>query len=82
MPFSGAYYPIEVLPAWAQKVSAMLPMSYVFTGMRQYVLHNQSPAPLLLKGYLLSTVYAIGAIALFVYCFKRSKQNGLARLID
>lgn len=34
-PFSAIYYPISVLPSWAQYVSHALPMSYVFEGMRE-----------------------------------------------
>ncbi len=82
MPFSGAYYPIEVLPRWGQAVSAWLPMSYVFQGMREYVMHQQNPTSYLLKGYALGIPYAIIAILLFVYCFNRSKERGLARLAD
>jgi ABC-2 type transport system permease protein len=82
MPFSGAYYPIHVLPLWAQTISSFLPMSYVFEGMRNYVMYQQDPTTNLLKGYALSIPYAIGAILLFVYCFNRSKRNGLARLTD
>lgn len=82
MPFSGAYYPVEVLPAWGQTVSAFLPMSYVFQGMRGYVMHQQNPTSYLIKGYALSIVYAACAILLFVYFFNRSKQKGLARLSD
>ena len=82
LPFSGAYYPIEILPAWAQTVSAYLPMSYVFQGMRGYVMHKQDPTAYLLKGCALSIIYAICAVMMFVYCFNRSKQKGLARLAD
>lgn len=82
LPFSGAYYPIEILPAWGQTLSAFLPMSYVFSGMRGYVMHQQDPTAYLIKGYALSILYAVLAIALFVYCFNRSKQKGLARLAD
>lgn len=82
LPFSGAYYPIEVLPMWAQKVSAFLPMSYLFQGMRGYVMHQQDPTPYLIKGSILAITYAFCSITLFVYCFNRSKRNGLARLTD
>lgn len=82
MPFSGALYPVEVLPSWGQKLSGYLPMSYVFEGMRGYVMHQQDPTSYLIKGYALSIVYASCAIMLFVYCFNRSKQKGLARLVD
>jgi ABC-2 type transport system permease protein len=82
LPFSGAYYPIEILPTWGQIISALLPMSYVFQGMRAYVIYQQDPTSYLLKGYALGIVYAISALLLFAYCFNRSKQKGLARLTD
>lgn len=34
-PFSAIYYPVSILPEWAQYVSRALPMSYVFEGMRE-----------------------------------------------
>lgn len=82
MPFSGAYYPVEILPAWAQKISSLLPMSYVFKGMRAYVIHQQDPTPYLMQGYVMGILYAACAILLFIYCFNRSKRKGLARLSD
>jgi ABC-2 type transport system permease protein len=82
LPFSGAYYPIEVLPRWGQMISAFLPMSYVFQGMRGYLMRQQDPTPYLIKGYALSIFYATCAVILFIYCFNRSKQKGLARLAD
>ena len=82
MPFSGAYYPIAVLPAWGQKISACIPMSYIFEGMRDYVMYQQDPTMYLLKGYALAIPYAIIAIIGFVYCFNRSKRKGLARLME
>lgn len=81
-PFSGAFYPIEVLPRWGQMISSFLPMSYVLQGMRRYVMHQQDPTLYLIKGYTLSILYATAAILLFVYCFNRSKKDGLARLVD
>jgi ABC-2 type transport system permease protein len=81
-PFSGAFYPLEILPTWAQKFSSLLPMSYVFQGMRGYVMFQQDPTVYLLKGYVMSIIYAACAIVLFMYCFNKSKQKGLARLVD
>ncbi len=82
LPFSGAYYPIEVLPRWGQMLSAYLPMSYVFQGMRGYLMQQQDPTLYLIKGYAMSILYAVCAMILFIYCFNRSKQKGLARLAD
>lgn len=82
LPFSGAYYPTDILPHWAQVMSKLLPMRYVFQGMRAYVTHQQDPTIYLIKGYVLSALYAVLGIAGFIYCFKRSKVKGLARLTD
>ncbi len=82
LPFSGAYYPISVLPAWAQSICGLLPVSVVFEGMRAYLMHQQDPTGYLVKGYVLSALYAVAAVALFVYCFNRSRERGLARLTD
>jgi ABC-2 type transport system permease protein len=82
LPFSGAYYPVDILPRWGQMVSSFLPMSYVFQGMRAYVMHQQDPTMYLVKGYALGALYAIIGVAGFIYCFNRSKIKGLARLTD
>jgi ABC-2 type transport system permease protein len=81
-PFSTAFYPREILPAWAQAISDALPMSYVFTGMRASMMHNGDPMPYLIKSYLLSIAYLILAILAFAYMFNKSKKHGLARLSD
>lgn len=82
MPFSGAYYPIDILPQWGQQISTLLPMSYVFKGMRHYLMYQQNPMPYLIKGYILSTTYATIAIILFIHCINRSKKRGLAKLAE
>jgi ABC-2 type transport system permease protein len=82
MPFGGVYYPTEVLPSWAQNISSLLPLTYVFQGMRNYVIHQQDPSPYLIKAYILGILYAAAAVGLFIYCFRCSKQRGLARLSD
>jgi ABC-2 type transport system permease protein len=82
LPFSGAYYPIDVLPSWAQAFSKIIPMSYIFTGMREYVMKQKDPTMYLIKGTVLSIIYAMFALLFFVYCFNRAKRKGLARLAD
>jgi|GEM_PF-670489 len=82
MPFSGAVYPIEILPIWGQTISKFLPMTPVFSGMRAYVMHQQDPTSYLIKGYILSSMYTVFSILLFIYLFHRSKKRGLARLAD
>lgn len=45
-------------------------------------MYQQDPTVCLIKGYVLSIIYAICAVTIFVYCFNRSKQKGLASLMD
>ncbi len=82
MPFSGVFYPVESLPAWAQKISSVLPMSYIFTGMRAYVLQNVNPIPYIIKSSILILIYGILFLFLFFYMFNKSKNKGLNRLTD
>jgi ABC-2 type transport system permease protein len=82
LPFSGAYYPVEVLPVWGQTISTVIPMSYLFQGMRAYLMYDQNPTAYLITGSVMALAYASVAILLFVCCFKYSKRHGLARLAD
>ena len=43
LPFSAVYYPVTVLPGWAQVIAASLPTSHVFGAMRAVL--AGSPVP-------------------------------------
>jgi len=81
-PFSTAFYPKEILPEWAQTVSAFLPMSYIFEGMRAYLIQGANPTIPILKALIMSSAYLTIAIFIFRYGFNKSKNKGLARLAD
>jgi ABC-2 type transport system permease protein len=79
-PFSAVYYPIDVLPLWAQYVSAVLPMTYVFEGMRQVLHGGQPPVSHLLISFGLNALYLCLSIVFFGWMFEKSRERGLARL--
>lgn len=79
-PFSGVYYPISVLPSWAQKVAIFLPTSYIFEGMRSVILEGVFSYENLLKSFLLNFILLGIGLSLFLYLFEKSKELGLARL--
>jgi ABC-2 type transport system permease protein len=81
-PFSGAFYPLDILPSWAQQISACVPMSYAIEGMRNYLMLREDPTPYLVKAYLMSIAYAAIAIVIFAWLFQRAKQKGLVRLFN
>lgn len=79
-PFSAVFYPVDVLPRWAQTISWCLPTTYVFEGMRQ-ILHGQ-PFPLTYFWYSfgINTVYLCISVFFFRKMFELSRNKGLARL--
>lgn len=79
-PFSGVYYPVSILPLWAQRVAFVLPSSYVFEGMREVVFKHVFSMDKLVISFLLNGIYIILALLFFVFMFNVSKKKGLSRL--
>jgi len=79
-PFSAIYYPVSSLPKWGQIVARFLPSSYVFEGMRKALTLKTVPLDELLISFALNFIYLIFAYFFFKWCFKKSKEKGLARL--
>jgi ABC-2 type transport system permease protein len=79
-PFSAVYYPVSVLPDWAQAVSRVLPMTYVFEGMRKVLGGVAVPAWDLALSFGLNLVYLSASILFFGWMFERSRDRGLGRL--
>ena len=79
-PFSAVFYPIEILPSWAQSIAWCFPTPYIFEGMRQILQGGAFPWEYCLSSFLLNLVYLALSISLFVFMFVKSRQKGLARL--
>jgi ABC-2 type transport system permease protein len=79
-PFSAVYYPVEVLPEWAQVISWSLPTTYIFEGMRQILYHGQFSWSYLWVSLILNGIYLLISIWFFNYMFRKSLTKGLARL--
>lgn len=79
-PFSGVFYPVSVLPSWAQKISTILPTTYIFEGMRTVIFTGSLSIHLLLLSFLLNIFFLAIGVLLFVYMFEKSKNSGLSRL--
>lgn len=79
-PFSGVFYPVDILPVWAQAISWSLPTTYIFEGMRSILVTGTFPISHLVISLSLDLVYLVVAFALFQYMFEKSRVKGLARL--
>ncbi|MBI4079318.1 MAG: ABC transporter permease [Candidatus Levybacteria bacterium] len=80
-PFSALYYPLSILPNWAQKIALVLPPSHIFEGMRDVLFKGYFPAEKLFIGFALNIPYLLLSLWFFVFMFNKSKKIGLGRLI-
>lgn len=80
-PFSAIYYPLSILPAWAQKAALLVPSSYIFEGMREFISTGNISFEKFLISFSLNIVYLILSVWLFISMFKKSRRLGLGRLI-
>ncbi len=76
-PFAAVFYPLATLPRWMQKVSHLLPPSYVFEGMRSVVLGHETSGLPLVWGGLLAIVYILLACLFFNHTYRQAVRSGL-----
>ncbi len=73
----GIYYPVNILPAWAQSIAAGIPMTYFLEYMRQpygfAALHDH----LLGKGFFLLALYYFVGIAGLKQAYRRARRYGI-----
>ena len=80
-PFSAVFYPLSVLPSWAQTIARCLPSTYVFEGMRSVIQQHTLQWSQLGAATGLNALYLLlGALA-FRALFIASRASGrLARI--
>lgn len=79
-PFTAIYYPISVLPNWAQKVSALIPMSYVFEGIREVIGSGHVDPKKLAACFVLNLIYLILSMAFLRRSYQKILEKGLLSL--
>ncbi len=79
-PFSAVFYPIDVLPPWAQMISWCLPTTYVFEGMRMLLNNHPFPWSYFLASLGLNCLFLYSSIFSFTIMFHKSLKKGLSRL--
>ncbi len=80
-PFSALYYPVSILPLWAQKIALCIPSTYIFEGIREILFTGKFSMDKLVISFALNIVYLVLSIWFFVFMFKKSIKLGLGRLI-
>ena len=78
--FSAVFYPMHLLPPWAQYIGKMMPICYVFETLRSAMTTGHIAWSSLGISLALNIIYLFGSIYLFVWMFNKSREQGLAQL--
>jgi len=78
--FSAVFYPVSMLPRWAQYIARILPTTYVFETLRTFVMQKVIDYKMLTYGFSLTFFYLIIASFLIVWLFSKSREIGLSQL--
>lgn len=76
---SGTYFPVTLFPAWAQKISHLLPLTYILNAMRQAIFLGKGIQELRLEITVLGVLALVLvplSILSFRVCFRKAKMDG------
>jgi ABC-2 type transport system permease protein len=76
MPISAVFYPVDVLPQWAQVIARGLPTSYVFEGMRAVLAGKPTPWGSLGIAFAIDFVYLFAGLAFARSMFGVLRKRG------
>lgn len=76
-PLCGVYYPVSILPEWVQYISAMLPPSYIFDGMRAILIDNTFRTDLIARASGINVVFLALGVGLFYWFMRRARHKGM-----
>jgi ABC-2 type transport system permease protein len=76
LPFCGVYYPVSILPEAIQGISAALPASYIFEGMRAVVLNGEIRFDLLGIAAIANVVWIAAGMTIFLAFFRTARERG------
>ncbi len=78
---SAPFFPIETYPALIQKISVVLPYTWIFECLRNLASTGLINIPMLSKALVISLVYLCLVIPFYIYVFRKSRKTGaLVRL--
>lgn len=79
-PFSAVYYPMSILPEWAQAIAKCLPTTYIFEGMREILYQGTFSWRPIFTSLWLNLLFLGLSLVAFVLMYEKSREKGLSRL--
>ena len=79
-PFAAIYYPVSILPGWAQVIASAIPITYVFEGAREVLFSGSLDWNKVWIGLGLNVFYLVIATVFLRSSFRRVLQKGLVKV--
>lgn len=79
-PFSALYYPVSILPSWAQTVARFVPTSYVFEGIREVIERGEVDPNKFFASLILNLIYFVLGLLFLKRSFNKVLKNGLVKV--
>jgi ABC-2 type transport system permease protein len=79
-PFSALYYPLSVLPQWAQDVARFIPTSYIFEGAREIIYKGHLSLDKIYWSLGLNLIYLTLGFIFLRLSFDKVLQKGMKRV--
>jgi len=79
-PFSAIYYPLSILPDWAQKIAAFVPTSYIFEGAREIINKGTLDWNKIWMSLILNLIYLTAATIFLRKSFDKVLEKGLVKV--
>lgn len=79
-PFSAIYYPLSILPLWAQKVAFFIPTSYIFEGAREVIAQGMLDMNKIYMSLGLNIIYLTLSLIFLKKSFKKALDKGLIKV--
>jgi ABC-2 type transport system permease protein len=76
-PLCGVYYPISILPSWVQGISAVLPASFIFEGMRAILIEHTVRPDLLMIAAALNVIWLATGVGGFLIFHRQARERGM-----
>jgi ABC-2 type transport system permease protein len=79
-PFSAIFYPVSILPQWAQKVAWFFPTSHIFEGMRSVISTGHVDSSQFVVSLILNIIYLAVSIFILRLSFQKVLDKGLIKV--
>lgn len=79
-PFAAIYYPVAVLPEWAQTIAHLVPASYVFEAMRALAQSGALDSTGLYISFFLNIFYIVVGFLFLRWSFGKRLERGLIKI--